>query len=223
MIEFIDYVISADKSGNGLKRFNLSLSRGDVCAIRSDSPAGANTFLKALATLLNPDSGAYHLMDEALDFSDYRKLLPFKKRIGYIGSDAAMISNLTIEDNLMLMRHYDENSLEITTEGITLDLVRLFGLEETLQMRPGELTPPTLRLAIVVRELAKSPDLLLVEYPEDYIGKANLTAFKQTLAGMPLSQMTIVMVSEDEDLIDQFTNTFLSISEGTLTKMLAES
>ena len=222
MIEFIDYVIAADKAQNCLGTINLSLSNGNVCAIRSDSPGSTHTFLRALATLLSPDSGTYRFMDETLDFSDYRELLPFKRRIGYIGSGAAMISNLTIEDNLMLMRQYSENSLDIPVEGIMLDLIRLFGLEQALAMRPGELTPPTLRLAIVVRELAKSPDLLLVEYPEDYIGKANLTAFKQTLAGMSLSQRIIIMVSEDEDLIDEFANTTLSISEGVLTKVQAE-
>lgn len=222
MIELIDYMIAADKLGNGLGSINLSLARGNVCAIRSDSPGNTQTFLKALATLLSPDGGTYRLMDETLDFSDYRELLPVKRRIGYIGSEAAMISNLTIEDNLLLMRQYNENSLDIPVEGIMLDLVRRFGLEQDLAMRPGELTPPTQRLSIVVRELAKSPDLLLVEYPEDYIGKANLTAFRQTLKDMPLSQMVIIMVSEDEDLIDEFTNTTLSISEGILTKVQAE-
>jgi len=218
MIELIDYTIAADASKDSPKQFSLSLDRGDICAIGTDSSAQACTLLKGLATLLYPLSGSYIFMGEMLDFSDYRNLLPFKKKIGYIGTGAAMISNLTIEDNLLLMRHYAENSLDIPIEGFVADLLRLFGLEGVLTMRPGEVAPLSRRLAIAVRELAKSPDLLLVEYPEDYIGQANLPVFRQVLAQMPLPRTVVAMVSDDGGLVSEFANVYVSIVEGNLTR-----
>ena len=218
MIELADYAIATDTPEDSPERFSLSLNKGEVCAIQTDSPSDACTLLKALATLLYPLSGSYSYRGEVLDFSDYRKLLPFKRKIGYIGTDAAMISNLTVEDNLLLMRHYNENSLDISIDGFTADLIQSFGLEGVLGMRPGEIAPLSQRLAIVVRELAKSPDLLLVEYPEDYIGQANLLVFKQVLARMPLSEIAIAMVSEDESLISEYANTYVSIAKGRLNR-----
>ena len=218
MIELIDYYLVGRRSGNGLQGYNLNLSRGDVCAVQSDSHADAHTFLKALATLVSPLRGEYRFMGEALDFSDYRELLPFKKRIGYIGSDAAMISNFTIRDNLLLMRQYSENTLDVEIDANMAELIRLFEFGDKLEMKPGGLNPPILRLAIAVRELSKSPDLLLLEYPEDYIGSAKLKVFTQILSRMPLSQMVVVFVTEDKDLVKQFANTHVAISEGNLAK-----
>ncbi len=218
MIELIDYYLMDHGSGHDLQGCNLSLSQGDVCAIQTDSHADAHAFLKALATLVSPLRGEYRLMGQRLDFSDYRELLPFKKRIGYIGSDAAMISNFTIRDNLLLMRQYDENDLDVEIDGDTAELIRLFEFGDKLEMKPGGLTPPILRLAIAVRELSKSPALLLLEYPEDYIGLAKLRVFTRVLSRMPLSEMVVVFVSEDKDLVKQFANTHVAISRGSLAK-----
>jgi len=218
MIELVDYDIPADRPGNGLRGHNLNLSRGDACAVRTDSHADACLLLRALATLLPPRRGLYRFRGEALDFSDYRELLPVKKRIGYIGTDAAMISNYTIRDNLLLMRQYHENSLEIEIDDGMTDLIRLFGFDGQLEDKPGGLAPPTLKLAIVVREFCKSPDLLLLEYPEDYIAQAKLEVFSEALSRMPLSRMVLVFASDHDAFVEQFANTHVSISQGVLVR-----
>jgi len=207
-----------ERGENGFHPFSMSIARGEICAIQTDFPADASTLLKSLATLLYPLGGTYAFMNRVLDFTDYRSLLPVKKRIGYVGTDAAMISNLTIEDNLLLMRHYDENSLNLKIEGSAAEYVKRFGLVDVLDMRPGEVAPPTLRLAILVRELGKSPDLLLLEYPEDYIGQANMALLRQVLGGMPLTDMVTVTVSGDNGLIDGFANAHISIRSGNIEK-----
>lgn len=216
MIELIDYTVAPERAGKGIRDVNFSLSKGDLCAIRTDSPADAGTFLKALATLAHPEKGVYRFEGSILDFSDYRSLLPVKKRIGYIASDAAMISNRTIRDNLLLMRQYYENSLDVVLDKASEDLCRNFELDHLLDLRPGELTPSALRRAIAIRELAKSPSLLFIEYPEDYIGLAHLDLFSETLGALPLSEMAVAIVSDDERFLDMFANTQVTLSEGKL-------
>ncbi|MEE8400035.1 MAG: ATP-binding cassette domain-containing protein [Desulfobacterales bacterium] len=216
MIELIDYTIAPERAGKGLRDVDFSLSKGDVCAIRTDSPADAGTLLKALATLIHPERGSYRLEGNLLDFTDYRSLLPIKKRIGYIASDAAMISNRSIRDNLLLMRQYYENSLDVTLDKASEDLCRNFELDHLLDLRPGELTLSALRRAIATRELAKSPTMLFIEYPEDYIGLAHLDYFSKTLEALPLSEMAVAVSSDDKHFLDRFANRQVTLSAGTL-------
>ncbi len=216
MIELTDYTIAPERAGRGLQEVSFSLAKGDICSIRTDSPADAGTFLKALATITHPVKGSYRYEGNILDFSDYRSLLPIKKRIGYIASDAAMISNLSIRDNLLLMRQFHEDSLDLALDGISEALCRHFELAHLLDARPGELTPSALRHAIATRELAKSPALLLLEYPEDYIGLAHIGVFTETLKTLPLSRMAAAFLSDDEGFIDMFANRQVTISEGKL-------
>jgi len=127
-----------------------------------------------------------------------------------------MISNMSIRENLLLMRYYSENTLQLEIEGIAEMLCAQFHLMESLDMRPGALTPYTLRLAIATRELAKSPTLLLLEYPEDYIGQVHLDILLNTLEKMPLYQMIVVIISNSPRFIEKFTTKRISIIDGNL-------
>jgi ABC-type ATPase involved in cell division len=71
-------------------------------------------------------------------------------------------------------------------------------------------------LAITTRELAKSPELLLIEYPEEYIGQAYLDVFIQTLEDMPLYKMVVVFISNHQLLIEKFVTRSISIKNGNL-------
>ena len=92
LIELSDYTLSPIGTGNGLNRFYFDLSKGDVCSIQADLPDDAHLLLKAIAMLEHPTEGAYRFMGKKINFSDQRNLLPYKKKIGYITTDASMIS-----------------------------------------------------------------------------------------------------------------------------------
>lgn len=219
LIELSDYSLPATGSGNGLQNIYFAVSGGDVCFIQSESINDAHIFLKALATLVRPETGTYRYMGEIIDFSDYRQLLPFKKRIGYIGQDAAMISNRTIRENLLLLRYYFENSLSLALDEDVVRLCNLFDLQSKLDIRPGELRPVELRTAIAIRELTKSLDILLLERPEDYFGHSRLDLFNEILKDNIEQGHAVVFSSNDQNFIEAFSNRQVRIADGTLTKI----
>ena len=219
LIELSDYSLPATGSGSGLKNIYFAVSGGDVCFIQSESINDAHIFLKALATLVRPDNGTYRYMGETIDFSDYRKLLPFKKKIGYIGQDAAMISNRTIRENLLLLRYYFENSLALALDENVIQLCNLFDLQNKLDIRPGDLRPVELRTAIAIRELTKSLDILLLERPEDYFGHSRLDLFNEILKDNIEQGHAVVFSSNDQSFIEAFSNRKILIADGTLTKV----
>jgi len=219
LIELSDYSLPATGSGSGLKNIYFAVSGGDVCFIQSDSINDAHIFLKALATLVRPENGTYRYMGETIDFSDYRKLLPFKKRIGYIGQDAAMISNRTVRENLLLLRYYFENSLSLELDENVVQLCNLFNLQNKLDIRPGELRPVELRTAIAIRELTKSLDILLLERPEDYFDHTRLDLFNEILKDNIEQGHAVVFSSNDQSFIEAFSNRQVRIADGTLTKI----
>jgi ABC-type polar amino acid transport system ATPase subunit len=216
LINLVDYTIDSPEEDCGLDKLDFALSLGDAFAIIADSPDRAHMFLKTLAMLVKPVSGAFYFKDKKVDFSDYRNLLPCKKKIGYIASDSAMIGNITVRENLLYMRYYFENSLSLSLDEITKKLCKNFGIYDKLDMRPGSLRSVDLRTAIAIRELTKFPDLLLIERPEDFIGHTNLDLFTEVLRDMVLTQMPIVFISYDRDFIEEFSNKKIFLKDGTL-------
>ena len=219
LIELSDYCLNATGSGNGLKNCNFTLSGGDICSIQTDSSDDAHNFIKALATLVYPVNGAYRFLGEAANFSDYRELLPIKKKIGYIGQDSAMISNRTVRENMLLMRYYFENSLSPVLDENATKLCKMFNLQDKLDLRPGDIRPVDLRIAIAIRELSKSVDVLLLDRPEDYFGYNRFALFKEIMRDIIESVLAVVFFSHDLNFIETFSNMKILIKSGTLTKV----
>ncbi len=214
LIELTDYAVSFSGSEDGLKGYQFNLSRDDVCAIETQYPLKANLFIKALATLVTPESGSYRFDEEILDFSDYRKLLPIKKRIGYIAPDSYMISNRTIRENLLFRRYYYENSLSIDLDENTMNLCRLFHIDTKLHLRPGQLRSIDLRYAIAIRELTKSSDLLLLDRPEDVISVNLFKNFSEIIKKDIIPRQAVVFFSRDRYFIETLANRQIQIENG---------
>ena len=219
LVELSNFSLAAEGSGNGLKNIYFALSKGDSCSIQSDSTDDVHVFIKALATLVAPQVGTYRYMGENIDFADYRNLLPIKKKIGYIGQDSAMISNRTIRENLLLMLSYFNNSLSSTLSETVTNLCRVFNLYDKLDVRPGDLQPAELRMAIAVRELTKSFDVLLLERPEDYFGYNRLDLFSDILEDTLEQGHAVVFFSNDQYFNENFASRKILIAGGTLSRI----
>ena len=217
LINLVDYTVDSSDEVCGLNKLNFVLSLGDAFAIIADFPDRAYMFLKTLAMLVRPASGDFYFKDKKIDFSDYRNLLPCKKKIGYIAPDSAMISNISIRENLLYIRYYFENSLSLSLDETTTKLCKNFGIYDKLDMRPGKLRSLDLKIAIAIRELVKSPDILLLKCPEDFIGHANFDLFVEVLRDMVLNKIPIVFLSYDRDFIEEFSNKKIFLKGRVLT------
>ncbi|TFG45407.1 MAG: hypothetical protein E4H40_08320 [Candidatus Brocadiia bacterium] len=195
------------------------MTHGDVVSISTDSAEDALSFLMALSTLIRPLQGEYRYKQKILDFSNYRNLLDTKRNIGFIASQAALISNRTVRENLLLMSAYFTNSLSSRLYQRTQELCRLFSLEDKLELRPAALTDNDYRFVVAVRELIKAPEILLLEYPEKFVGIANLEIFNDILFDMLGGEVCIVFISEYQNFIETFSKRELVISKGTLQEI----
>lgn len=217
LLQLKNYTLTAQGSGGGLNDVSFSLDEGDVCAIESTNPDDAQLFLKALATLVRPLGGTYIFKGRPHDLKNYNEMLSCKKKIGYVARDAALISNLSLRQNLLLQRHYYENRLDIDLEPKALSLCGDFGLIEKLDQRPAELNTMEIQAAIVIRELTKKAEMLLLSQPEDFIGHAKfdllVTLFNQLID----TRLPIVFLSYDQRLVERFANRQVVISNGSLS------
>lgn len=217
IVDLEAYSLWTDAENSGISAVDLTVKAGEIWQIDTRNPAEARLLLRAVATLESPLAGTYRFRGQLLEFDDYRKLLPVKRRIAYISSDATLISNRTLRENLLLGRFYHENSLEIRLDERIRALIDTFDLDDKLELRAAQLSHLDHRIAICIREIAKEPELLLLYRPEEMIDHQRFDPFvnhleeaaaTDTLAGLVLSY--------DEDFIERFTNRRLTINAGRL-------
>ena len=220
LIELSDYSIAINSSKKGISDFYFTLAPGDVCYVHADLQDNAHGFLRALATLIYPLKGIYRYNGEKLDFTDYRNLLSIKRKIGYIAYDAAMISNLTVRQNLLLGRFFFENRLDIDLTETVKEMCDHFGLIDKLDVMPAQLNSIDRQVAIFIRELTKLPEIILLDRPEYFTGHARFDRLIQFFQKMVKEGITAVFNSYNTEFITEFATRKIEIHDHGLTSVL---
>ncbi|MGD8702090.1 MAG: ATP-binding cassette domain-containing protein [Desulfosarcina sp.] len=193
----------------------LVIRYGDVVAIHAPASADGRHLLRILATLEPPDAGHYHFNGKRIDLNNYQACLSTKRQIGYVAADAAMISNRTVRENLLLTRYYYENDLTIEIDETLGALCRGAGLSEYLDWRPSEMSSEAQWKAIMIREMAKQPMLMLVDQPETFMGIAKTDVIFNHLKNMIQSSTAVVFISHDRTMTD-LANRRLTLAAGKI-------
>ena len=215
-IELTDYALPPLATGRGLKPFHFNLARGQACAVHGDDPADVHLFLRALATLERPESGRYRFFEHRLDFSDYRRLLPWRRKISYIGRDSAMISNLSIRQNLLLEQSFFQNTVSPELSEEMTWFCRAFNILEKLDLRPAALNSLNLRMAIAIRELTKNSKILILDAPEDLFSHPKFHYLIERIHSMIATGAPFVYFTEDPGFIGAFPGKEVRIHRGAL-------
>jgi ABC-type ATPase involved in cell division len=74
-------------------------------------------------------------------------------------------------------------------------------------------------MAIAIRELTKSFDVLLLDCPENYFGHSTFDPFNEIFKNIDHSGKAIVFFSRDHDFAKTYTNRKILIAKGTLTRV----
>lgn len=136
-----------------------------VTYIFGTSGGGKSTLLKTMIGALRPDSGAVLFHETDITKLRGRELDPFRKRIGMLFQHGALISSLTVADNVALpMREHtalDENIIKIMVK-MKLELA---GLRDFEDLYPSQLSGGMQKRVALARALALDPEVIFFDEP----------------------------------------------------------
>ena len=139
-----------EKEINVLQNINIKIKQGDFLAIVGPSGAGKSTLLSIIAGLEELSSGKI-IKNENI-------------KIGYMLQKDYLMPYLTILDNCLIGLKIQK---ECTKENInkTKELLKKYGLGNYINSYPKDLSGGQRQRAALIRTLALSPDILLLDEP----------------------------------------------------------
>ncbi len=144
---------------------NMDIASGEIVVIMGGSGSGKSTFLRHLIGLKEPMEGDVCLYGESLYSVSELDRLRLLKRIGVAFQTGALLSSLTVAENvaLPLIEHsdLDRQTIDVIVR-MKLDFVGLFGKEDLL---PSELSGGMLKRVAVARAIALDPRLTFMDEP----------------------------------------------------------
>ncbi len=144
---------------------NLTVYRGEILVIMGGSGSGKTTLLRHLLGLNHPTSGVIRILGTDIAKANQKTLYGIRKNIGVAFQKGALLSSLTVGENVQLpLREHaslDEKTIGIMTR-MKLDMVNLHGFEN---LKPSELSGGMLKRAGLARAIIMDPKLLFFDEP----------------------------------------------------------
>lgn len=155
-------VTHAYKTDNGplpvLKNLNISVPKGDFCAVVGPSGCGKSTLTRLIAGLMKPDEGEVWLHGE--------RVTSPRSTVGMAFQNPVLLEWRTILDNVLLPLEIVPNTMtKRQKQDRARDLLALVGLEGFEDKRPSELSGGMRQRASLCRSIVHKPDVLIMDEP----------------------------------------------------------
>lgn len=158
---------AGDRYTVGITNVSLCLVSGDAAVLTVPKTRPSTPLFDLCCGLKNPISGVVRFLGESWSKRNPAQVSQDRGRIGRVWFDSAWVGNLDIDENILLPQlHHTRRALsELREQAETL--ARTLGLDDLPQTRPAWTSEKIRRKAQWVRALMGTPDLLLLEYPDD--------------------------------------------------------
>lgn len=207
--------------GNGLEKESIlrevsfALEEGSFTALTGISGSGKTTLLHLLAGLQDPEAGEIFLLGRNMREMTKKERILFRRRhVSLVLQEAALLPNLTVEENLTLPVVMDTGRLveEEKLERILKDLA----LAEARNRYPAQLSGGERQRAVFGRALFSEAEILLADEPcarLDRRQSLETVGMLKRCAG--LWGRTVLMATHDLDLA-QICDRILTLEDGQI-------
>lgn len=202
MIELRDIRKSYDRTI--LNGINLKFESGKIYIVKGVSGCGKTTLLNILG-LIDYDFSGVYLWDNQVMTNQNSQM----NRVGYIFQNSLLISNMTIEDNLLFIK----NDFSLI-ESYSCQL----GIDKLLKKYPDELSGGERSRVAVIRALLSNPKLILADEPSASLDSENSKRLADIFSEIS-TEDNVIIISTHEDCFDSIADEIIHLDYGNIASI----
>ena len=193
MIEF-EHVKKSYGDTQVLKDVTFTIPDGQFAILIGPSGCGKTTTLKTINRLIEPDEGVIRIGGRDIRRADRVEL---RRHIGYVIQQIGLFPNMTVAQNISVVPRllkYDR----ARCDGIVHELLRMVDMEDYADRYPSEMSGGQQQRVGVLRALAASPDIVLMDEPFSALDPLTRTSLQDEVKRLQQSLgKTVVFVTHD--------------------------
>ena len=200
-----------------LNDVSLRIADGEFVFIVGSSGAGKSTLIKLMLREERATSGVIKVNGKNLGKMPRYKIPKFRRSIGVVFQDFRLIPNMTAYDNVAFaLRVTNVSSKEIKRK--VPYMLSLVGLANKAKCKPDELSGGEQQRVARARALVNSPSLIIADEPTGNIDPELSFEIVDLLNEINKLGVTIVMVTHEHDLVQQFNRRVITIEKGEVIR-----
>ena len=199
-----------------LKDLTFTIPDGQFVVLIGPSGCGKTTTMKMINRLLEPDSGTILIDGQDIHSQDKVTL---RRHIGYVIQQIGLFPNMTVAQNICVvpkLLKYDKAKCD----EIVQDLLKMVGMEAYADKYPSELSGGQQQRIGVLRALAASPPIVLMDEPFSALDPMTREILQDEVKNIQQKLgKTIVFVSHDMGEALKLADIIIFMEAGQIVQM----
>jgi len=164
LVEFSDVQLAfGDKQV--LKGVDLALQPRERLVVLGQSGGGKSTLLRLILGILRPTAGSVRFKGLEVTRMGRRRLNKMRQKIGMVYQYSALISSLSVRDNLALPLEELTDKTASEIDDLVMEKLELVGMADTRDKLPSELSGGMRKRIGLARGIIMDPELILYDEP----------------------------------------------------------
>jgi len=148
---------------------NIDIYQGKITAIMGPSGTGKTTLLRLIGGQLHPDSGTIEVDGQNVHKLSHADLYQLRKRMGMLFQSGALLTDLTVFDNVAFPLREHTKLPESMINDLVLLKLQSVGLRNARNLMPSELSGGMARRVALARAVTLDP--MMIMYDEPFTGQ----------------------------------------------------
>ena len=202
-----------------LNGVDLTIYKGEFCAIVGTSGSGKSTMLNMLAGLEKPTKGEVIVAGEHLEKMNENQLVKFRREhVGFIFQSFNLLGTMNAIENVALPLSFRGVDKKIR-EAKAVEMLKLVGLPKHMKHRPNEMSGGQQQRVGVARALVLDPEIIFADEPTGNLdSKTSAEVLGLMRKVVTEKNQTMVMVTHDNHLAG-FADRIFHIIDGKIVKI----
>ena len=202
-----------------LNGVDLTIYKGEFCAIVGTSGSGKSTMLNMLAGLEKPTKGEVIVAGEHLEKMNENQLVKFRREhVGFIFQSFNLLGTMNAIENVALPLTFRGVDKKIR-EAKAVEMLKLVGLPKHMKHRPNEMSGGQQQRVGVARALVLDPEIIFADEPTGNLdSKTSAEVLGLMRKVVTEKNQTMVMVTHDNHLAG-FADRIFHIIDGKSVKI----
>lgn len=193
--------VLGDEKVTALDKVNISIAKGEICAILGTSGSGKSTLLNMLAGLEKPTSGKVIVSGKRIDKMNEKQLVSFRQKYtGFVFQSYNLIPSMTALENValpLMFRGVDKKEREKRA----LKMLKMVGIENRSHHKPAEMSGGQQQRVGIARAFVSNPSIIFADEPTGNLdSKTTAEVMNLITEVIHKNNQTMVLVTHDENV-----------------------
>ena len=179
---------------SAIRYADIDFEKGKSYMLLGASGCGKSTLLNMIAGILSPEEGQILINGEDMTAKSQKEKDKFRiRKIGYIFQDFKLIPEMTVMDNINILR------LESVNTDKAEEMLDLLGIKDKKNKKVKHLSGGERQRVAIARAIVKTPEIILADEPTGNLNFEIGEAVIRQLIEIS-HQKTLIAVTHDERL-----------------------